>query len=185
MFRNIWYVILFRCELPKELNTIGKGAFCECEKLNTVELPDSVLSIGSQAFYRCKEINSITLPKNLASMGYSVFSGTQITSITIPKTLEKCEYHHEWLPSRGNVDKGPLSDANNLAEVIFEDGSDKIADYICLGVGKLTAVALPDTVRSIGNRSFFKSIQKSCHSTGKCQRNIPSFMAGCRSRIHR
>lgn len=153
-FRNC--SMLSSIELPKELNTIGEGAFCECEKLNNVELPDSVLSIGSQAFYRCKEINSITLPKNLASMGYSVFSGTQISSITIPKTLEKCKYHHEWLPSRGNVDKGPLSDANNLAEVIFEDGSEKIADYICLGVGKLTAVALPDTVRSIGNRSFFK-----------------------------
>ena len=49
--------------LPKSITSIGKAAFCNCEKLNGVKVPNSVVSIGEEAFYWCFELTDFTLPK--------------------------------------------------------------------------------------------------------------------------
>lgn len=58
----------------------------------TVTIPDtidgkSVTSIGDDSFWGCSTLTSITIPDGVTSIGTSAFSGTSLTSISIPDSV--------------------------------------------------------------------------------------------------
>ena len=57
-----------------KVTTIGKKAFQDCKKLNTVVVGKNVVKIESSAFYCCKKLRSITIKsKNLKSVSKKAF----------------------------------------------------------------------------------------------------------------
>lgn len=60
----------------ESVRTIHQEAFFNCENLKQVVFPEerSSIDIGSWAFYGCESIDTLMLPKN-AALGFSVFSG--------------------------------------------------------------------------------------------------------------
>ena len=129
--------------------SIGDNAFENDEKLTSINLTENVTSIGDYAFAGCTEMNSLTLPESLKELGYYVIRGTKISSITIPKNVTY---------SDSNSGNGAMAGALKLNTVIFEEGMTKIPNYICASssyTSYITKVVIPDTVESIGDKSFY------------------------------
>ena len=112
-----------------------------------------VTAIGDAAFANCANLKTIILPEGLKSIGYSFISGTSVTSLTIPKTVT--ESGHHWSGS------GAIDGAASLKSVVFEEGMERIPDYICGNSrenGVLSEVRIPESVTEIGNEAFYNCI---------------------------
>ena len=70
------------------VKTIGKEAFKECAKLETVILPEGLTSIGSSAFYGCTSLKDIAFPSTVNKIEESMFSGcSSLESFSIERNI--------------------------------------------------------------------------------------------------
>ena len=60
-------------DVPRGVDTIGKGVFKDCESLVSIHIPDSVTSIGDYAFWQCKALANVEIPASVTSIGMSAF----------------------------------------------------------------------------------------------------------------
>lgn len=123
-------------QLPKHLTSIGDHALAYMVRLKEVVIPDSVETIESDAFKCNTRMTKIVLPKNLKNIPNFCFMNTQLDEIILPSGLETigeyafcCEYDEYLLFG----DKEPTE---------FHVES------------KLSALKIPDTVTSIGQKAF-------------------------------
>ncbi len=71
--------------LPAGVETVGEGAFYQCEALRDVRLPESLAAIGESAFAGCVSLKTVRLPKDLRSLGERAFSGCgALESVSFP-----------------------------------------------------------------------------------------------------
>lgn len=99
-----------------------------------------VTEIGSYAFSGCVGLKIVTLNQGLKTIGMRAFSGTSITSITIPNTVTSM-YR-------------ALVGAEKLKEVIFQSGIIKIPPGSLSSCSSVTSVTIPSTVTEIGVSAF-------------------------------
>ncbi len=78
---------LSKVTFPNTLESIGKGAFEECESLTVTTLPSKVKTIGESAFSSVY-IPHMTLPAACTTIGKYAFSGHTLNSIYIPSTVK-------------------------------------------------------------------------------------------------
>ena len=157
-------------------NTIGKGAFYECESLTKVDilgdvynigdyafygcilleniqLPDTVTSIGNRAFGRCESFTTIVVPDSVISMGDSTFYDCiSLESITLPfvgAELNGTENNFFAYIFNSAVYAYP----KNLTTVVITGGN-SIGDMAFYDCRFLTNISIPNTVTSIGNNAF-------------------------------
>lgn len=75
-----------------QLNSIGRHAFYECQKLADLTLPDRLTSIGESAFYRCNALTSIRIPDNVVTIATKVFQECSgLVTVVLPKNLVNIE----------------------------------------------------------------------------------------------
>lgn len=115
----------------ESVRTIHREAFFNCENLKQVVFPEerSLIGIGSWAFYGCKSIDTLMLPKN-ARLGSSVFSGcSNLKVLRLPDSIES--FISDVSVSRSYI---PFEDKNGekKAYTIF-DGCDKLSEVIVDG----------------------------------------------------
>lgn len=77
-------------EEGSQVETIGESPFTNCYQICKVEIPSSVVTIGSRAFEDKSRLTELTFGENskLKVIGTSAFSGTAITEINIPESVE-------------------------------------------------------------------------------------------------
>ena len=115
--------------------------------LSSVEIPSSVTSIGSKAFANCEALKEIKFPDNLTEIGAAAFANTSITSVVIPKTVQK---------TSGTLGMSGIFSDSCLQSIQFEDGTACVPSYICSGAKQLTTVVIPQSVTSIGKYAFYQ-----------------------------
>ena len=74
----------------ESVRTIHQEAFFNCENLKQVVFPEKIssINIGNWAFYGCKSIDTLMLPKN-AALGSYVFSGcSNLKVLRLPDSIE-------------------------------------------------------------------------------------------------
>ena len=65
--------------------SIAACTFYGCTSLTSVTIPDNVIVIGQDAFGRCTGLKTVELPEGLLSINQRAFSGSGLTSVTIPE----------------------------------------------------------------------------------------------------
>ena len=126
---------------------LGNGVFKKHQEIVSAQIPDSITSISASAFRDCSNLENVNLPKNLISIGNrAFFNCVSIRNIYIPKTLVEVDTYgwNWWYPFDG---------CSNLKTIEFEEGITQIPTGIFGNTG-LENVKIPDTVTSIGERSF-------------------------------
>lgn len=75
-------------EIPDFVTRIGEGAFCGCEKLESVTISERVESIGPVAFYRCLSLESVEIPDSVRKIESGAFSVcASLVSVGIPDSV--------------------------------------------------------------------------------------------------
>lgn len=159
---------LKRVEFPPELAYIGGYAFNDCWQLRINDLPQQMDSIGGYAFNNCSNILKITLPKNITEIHAYCFSHTEISTITIPATVER-------------IGEQAFS-YTSLEELKFEEGSQlrRIGSRSFFNT-RLTEVVIPPSVEEIRGSAFrdciylkTAKIPKGCTVADKVFKNSPT-----------
>ena len=132
--------------LTLNVTEIGDRAFSGCSGLEAVHLPDNIKKIGKCAFENCSALTELVLPSKLETIGYSIISGTEITEITIPKTVKNCD-------SNGNYSYGSFIGADSIKTIKIEEGMETIPSSLCQG-SSIENVEIPESVRNIGGSAF-------------------------------
>ena len=91
----------------KDVTTIGKRAFYECDNLLEIFIPNSVEEIGESSFGYCASLVNITIPDGVTAIGRYAFSNCDnLTEIIIPKSVY-------------NIEEGAFSYCDKLKEIII------------------------------------------------------------------
>lgn len=147
--------------LPDTLETIGEGAFEDCDKLKTINLPKSLKHINQRAFSNCVKLDNVTIPgrvdyisddafKNcklnylniengVRIIGEGAFSGCELKSIKLPDSIT--QINHAFCFS-------------DLEEIILSKKISEIGEGAFYGCDELNRIDLPNNITSIGVESF-------------------------------
>ena len=139
---------LTNIKLTDNVKYIAFGAFQNCTALENIDLGNNITTIEHDAFVNCESLTSITLPDSVTSLGDTLFKGTKIKSIKIPKSVKSAALNSN----------GPLA-GSVIEEVIFEEGMKTVPKGICKSSSSYTSyikhVEIPDSVTSIEIDSFY------------------------------
>ena len=73
--------------LPENITTIDHNAFNGCRQLESIKLPNMLQTISYETFRGCTNLSEVILPNTLKTIYSAAFSGTNLTSITLPESL--------------------------------------------------------------------------------------------------
>ena len=127
--------------IPKNVTSIGNGAFYYCLDLTSIDIPNSVTSIGDEAFGRCWYLTSITLPNSLKTIGNQAFSLSDLQSITIPNSVT-------------SIGDEAFFDCNGIESVVFPKSVKSVGKKAfgsCIG---LTHITISSSEISIADDAF-------------------------------
>ena len=169
------YAFIYNTELtevilPKNLVSIGKGAFIDCENLKgTLTVPENVKYIEANAFYGCINLTgSLVIPGGVETIGTGAFarcSGLNGT-LTLPQSLKaigkQAFYGCERLSGKLSIPEGiktleneTFYNCEKIDELELPAGLTSIGEnsfYFCTGfTGTLN---LPASIKSIGKGAF-------------------------------
>ena len=147
---------------------IGKGAFLECESLESITIPDTVKYIGNDCFYRCKSLTSIIIPDSISVIFSHTFDSCEsLKSITIPNSVTTIDYQafsnctslsSITIPNSVTEICGwAFANCSSLSSITFNNESQlsSIGDNAFESCSSLTSITIPNSVTSIGNGAFY------------------------------
>ena len=137
--------------IPDSVEKIQSRAFNDCTALTDVKLPRWLRELYLEAFMNCSSLAKIDLPDELEKIDSNAFSGTAISSLTIPANV-----------SVWGLVSGIFSNCPNLTSItVDEKNKDFYSENNCilrkkdrsLCIGIKTSV-IPDYVKDIGVGAF-------------------------------
>lgn len=139
-FRGCSY--LTKVDFSKDILTIGNSAFEGCYSLADAKIPDSVTDIGNSAFYGCTSLTKPTISKNLVNLGQSAFAGcNSITAIELPDTLEY-------------LGAAAFEGCSKLTTVKLPKYLETLENYTFNNCSSLSVINMPEELISIGESTF-------------------------------
>ncbi|MBQ9521358.1 MAG: leucine-rich repeat protein [Oscillospiraceae bacterium] len=155
--------------LPDKVSTIGAYAFQGCNRLTALTIPATVKTIGEGAFRDCGDI-LLTVTENSGGHTYALSDGVPFKlaggASDAVRVGGSCGTNVSWvldwktglleITGSGDMTSYPWSSYNNkIKTVTIGSGVTSICDYAFQYCQSLTSVTLPDTLTSIGYRSFY------------------------------
>lgn len=166
--------------LPNSVKIIGDAAFAG-SKISAVVIGSGVEEIGIQAFYKCEMLTNAILgaydfntQKITASSlktinAYAFMDCIRLESIEIPGSVEVINsYAFNNAALYKNASNGVAYAGNWVVgcdskrangEIVIEEGTVGIANYAFYKCGNITAVQLPQSVKTIGRSAFYECVE--------------------------
>ena len=119
--------------------SIGRGAFIYCEKLESVTLGENITVIPAYAFTRCKSLKTVDLSR-ITELGEYAFAESGITEAILPEAV--------------SLDKYAFSDCYGLTKVVLGENATKVGDYAFYYCGALTDFSGMEKLTDIGSYAF-------------------------------
>ncbi len=160
--------------IPNTITSIGFGAFAHCTSLASVVIPNAVTSIGKSAFLGCFSLASVEIPNAVTSIGDYAFDGcSSLTSVVIPNavtsiggyafrdcsSLESLAFNATNCATCGSSYYPAFP--SSISSLTIGDNVTKIPDYFLYNGSKIQGLTIPNSVTSIGERSFYENRLKS------------------------
>ena len=150
--------------LPSTVTKIGKYAVAKCPNLTDMQqIPQGVTWIDEHAFYNTA-VSSITLGAALQYIGRYAFSGSGLTSITIPsgvtqlqeRTFDECAQLTEaHLPeTMTGIGQYAFHNCKNLESANLPGRLESLGTYAFAGCSKLSSIEIPASLEVIGTYAF-------------------------------
>ena len=118
----------------RNVTSIGKDAFYNCENLSSITIPSSITSIGKDAFYKCGLKKVIV--KDLAAWCSISFNDEYSNPLCYARHL--------------------YTDENTeITDLVIPDGVTTIGNYAFFYCSSLSSVTIPASVTSIGDYAFY------------------------------
>lgn len=162
--------------IPDTLTAIPDYAFKNCSSLKKITIPASVTSFGKDAFYGAEQNEVLVYEGTLEqwfniSFGYGptgmksfIVSGTELTEITIPSSVESLNagplvgmgaIKKIIIPATCKiVEEEALSFCVGVEELIIENGVESLGEYSLSGMESLKEITIPSSVTKIGYGCF-------------------------------
>lgn len=122
---------------------ISKGCFSGSD-ISKIIIQGNTKVLKERAFENCKKLINIQLNSDLLEIGDYCFYNTNLSKITIPKTIQRIGIYCFGV----NDEKLP-----GLKEVTFQDGLKVISQYSFYGTA-LESVIIPSSIENIGKYAF-------------------------------
>lgn len=169
---------LKRILFPEGLNTIGEGAFTNCDGLTELILPDGLAEIKAEAFKDCNRIKKITLPPTLKIISKWAFFGNPNTlEICLPESLEDLGFNafpDNWrltvseksinlsekdgfILSENGKNIMRLSQPHNDSVLVIPDYVTKIGSCAFAYIRQIEKVILPPGLHTIKDLAFYEN----------------------------
>ncbi len=147
-----------------KITAIGKNAFKQNSRINTVKLSDTVISIGANSFYGCKNLSSVILSDSVTSIGSKAFSGCiSLTGINLKNVKTVGEHAFYGCKNITNLTMGSalkvignyaFQKCSSLSFIKFANTLTYIGNYTFANCSSLTNLKFPDSLVYIGNSAF-------------------------------
>ena len=129
------------------ITTFGTNVFKGCVNLESFESSSmNLTSLPANMFSGCTKLTTVKLPDSLTKIGNGTFSGTNVSSFVVPKSLEE-------------LGDNVFKDCANLKGVNFDNNN----SLLTVGASafenctNITALKLPESVVEIGDYAFKNS----------------------------
>ena len=150
-------------ELPKDLITIGNGAFKNCG-LTSIEIPYTMTTIGWNLFANCN-FTSVKIPNNIEYIDSDAFSGcSNLKEVSLPNKIQELSMHVfsdcinlesiEIPSSVTNIGYGAFNNCRSLKSIEIPEGVTNISDRAFYKCASLTNVSMPNSIIRIGAEAF-------------------------------
>ncbi len=134
--------------MPKDITSIGNGAFWHCSSLINVTIPNSVTSIGQFAFSDCISLKNITLPNSV----------TRIRSDAFLHCISLEAFYGKFASSdnRCLIINGELTSfaPAGLTKYTIPNSVTSVRDYAFRSCVVLESVIIPNSVKKVGIMAF-------------------------------
>lgn len=154
-----------------QLTSIGEHAFDTCSALKSIALPDGFKTIGEAAFADCKALKTFVVGNALEEIGTEAFKRSGLESINLPATLK-------------TIGTDAFNECNSLKAInVSGTGAYTSEDGVLLSdIGKTllvypaakttTEYTVPDSVEAIADKAFYGNTRIIELNTGKNTKTI-------------
>lgn len=144
--------------IPSTVTETSPNAFARNIYLKQAIVPSSVVKLGVSTFINCTNLTDIQLSEGLKEISVNTFSGTGITSITIPSTVSKMDaqaFNMQAKLTEVNIAPGEPAYFKSVDGVLFSASGRTLVYYPPSRMApQYTDYTIPAHVDSIGNLAF-------------------------------
>ena len=147
--------------IGSQVETIPSGIFSRLKALHSVEIPESVRTISNYSFSG-SGLTSIAIPNTVQHLGNGVFENcASLATATLPNHLD-------------TIPAYTFSSCESLTDYIFSDSTVYIGESSFRNCTSLTSVVVPDSVTTIGDEAFSGCTGLTLATIGRNVANIGS-----------
>ncbi len=129
--------------IPEGVKSIGYDAFGYCTRLADITLPSGVTAIEDYAFQACSELTEITIPDGVRSIGdYAFVACSKLASVTMPSDVD-------------DIGDYAFADCIQLVSISISKDVESIGDYAFVGCSELSSIKIPSGVKRIGDMALY------------------------------
>lgn len=153
---SVTYIDMYAFAMCKALTSVTMGknvkvlrdyCFRYCNALTSIKLGNGVEVIGEGVFYNASKLSNVTMPSGIRYIGEHAFNkiaaGGDLASLGT-----KDFYLGKYLIKIGSKVSGKYT---------VKDGTLGIAEAAAYGCASITELSVPNSVKSIGNKSFYNT----------------------------